>query len=249
VVSASKITCDFDLTGAATGKWNVVVVNPDSKSATLPDGFKVTAPSPGLAVASIAPNSGENTAPVRVTNLAGSNFQSGATVKLNRPDQPKILATNVNVVSASKITCDFDLTGAAAGKWNVVVTNPDSQSAILPDGFRVTAPLPGPAVTSIAPDSGEKIGTIRIAKLAGRNFQSGATIKLNRSDQPRILATNVNVVSASRITCQFDLIGAKTGRWNVVVTNPDSKSATLTNGFWVMPPGGLARVYLPLAIP
>jgi len=89
-------------------------------------------------VTSIAPNNGTNSGTVHITNLAGSNFQAGATVKLTRSGQSDINATNVVVVSSSQITCDFDLTGAAAGQWNVVVTNPDSQSGTLPNGFTVS---------------------------------------------------------------------------------------------------------------
>jgi hypothetical protein len=45
----------------------------------------------------------------------------------------------VNVVSPTQITCNFDLTGVATGAWNVVVTNPDTQSGTLTNGFTVTA--------------------------------------------------------------------------------------------------------------
>ena len=41
------------------------------------------------------------------------------------------------VVSDMQITCDLDLTGAAAGTWDVVVTNDDGQSATPAFGFRV----------------------------------------------------------------------------------------------------------------
>lgn len=93
---------------------------------------------PAPQVNSITPNTGANTGVVHITNLAGANFQSGATVKLSKTGQANISATNVDVVSPSRITCDFDLTGAATGAWNVVVTNPDSQSGTLPAGFSVT---------------------------------------------------------------------------------------------------------------
>lgn|GEM_PF-1259623 len=98
---------------------------------------------PGAAaptVTSITPASGVNTGTVHITNLAGTNFQSGATVKLTKASQSDINATNVAVASASQITCDFALTGATTGQWNVVVTNPDMQSGQRPNGFRVYAP-------------------------------------------------------------------------------------------------------------
>ena len=56
---------------------------------------------------------------------------------MSKTGQADIEATNVQVVSSSKITCDFDLYGAAPGNWDVVVTNTDSQQAILAEGFRV----------------------------------------------------------------------------------------------------------------
>lgn len=41
VASSRKIICKFDLTGKATGLWDVVVINPDNKSGTLPSGFNI----------------------------------------------------------------------------------------------------------------------------------------------------------------------------------------------------------------
>jgi hypothetical protein len=41
VESSTKITCTFDLTGAATGLWNVVVTNDDTQSGTITNGFEV----------------------------------------------------------------------------------------------------------------------------------------------------------------------------------------------------------------
>jgi len=91
-------------------------------------------------VTSITPNSGYYTETVSITNLAGSNFQLGATVKLTKSSESDINGTSVVVVNDSRITCDFDLNGATVGQWNVVVTNPDSESGTLPNGFTVKAP-------------------------------------------------------------------------------------------------------------
>ncbi len=76
---------------------------------------------------------------VHITNLAGSNFQTTGTtiVELTKSGESDIVATNVDVVSAFKITCDLDLRGAASGQWTVVVINPDSQRRDLPDAFTV----------------------------------------------------------------------------------------------------------------
>lgn len=49
----------------------------------------------------------------------------------------KISAINVKEESATKVTCFFDLNGKSAGQYQVVLTNPDGQTALLKDGFRV----------------------------------------------------------------------------------------------------------------
>ena len=129
VVSSTQITCSFDLTGAAVGIWDVYVQNPDTQSATLIGGFTVN--KAGLSVTSITPNSAYtgNTS-VSITNLAGTNFYGTPTVQLKMTGQTSITATtgSVNVPSSTKITCTFDLGGAATGIWDVYVQNPDGQA-------------------------------------------------------------------------------------------------------------------------
>jgi hypothetical protein len=99
-----------------------------------------TGSDPAPTVTSITPDSGANNGAVQITDLSGSYFQSGATVKLTKTSQPEILGAGVSVVSSSTITCTFDLTGVVTGTWDVVVTNPDAQGGTLTDGFTVRAP-------------------------------------------------------------------------------------------------------------
>jgi M6 family metalloprotease-like protein len=93
----------------------------------------------GPSISSITPNTGMSGSAVDITDLAGMGFVAGATVKLVKAGQPDIVATNVTVVSATKITCTFSLAGASAGTWDVKVTNPDERWAVLSNGFNVTA--------------------------------------------------------------------------------------------------------------
>ena len=59
--------------------------------------------------------SGVNTTSVWIWNLAGTNFASGATVKLNRTGYADIPGTSVTVISPMQIECTFDLTNRIAG--------------------------------------------------------------------------------------------------------------------------------------
>lgn len=75
-----------------------------------------------------------------VTTLSGSEFQFGSTVRLVKSGQPDISFTGVESLINS-VKCRLNVTGAAAGFWDVVVTNPDGQSATLPGGFTIVGPL------------------------------------------------------------------------------------------------------------
>ena len=138
VVNAGKITCTFDLTGATGGAWDVTVTNPDGHSGTLPSGFTVTFAAP--TVTAITPNSGTNNGTVNITSLSGTNFRSGAVVRLTQTGQNDIFGSAVAVLSPTNLTCSFDLTGKAIGQWQVNVTNDDDQTGDLPAGFKIEAP-------------------------------------------------------------------------------------------------------------
>ena len=75
-----------------------------------------------------------------VFNITGANILVGATVKLTKSGQPDITATAVEALGDT-VKCRADITGGASGLWNVVVTNPDGQSATLANGFSIPGPL------------------------------------------------------------------------------------------------------------
>ncbi len=87
-------------------------------------------------ISSIEPNEGKSGGKVSITNLTGTGFQANAIVYLTKDDKT-ILAGNVKVVQANKITCDFNLTGCEAGKYDIVVVNLDEQKYTLPGGFEI----------------------------------------------------------------------------------------------------------------
>lgn len=108
-------------------------------------GFTIPSPTPPPTLSSVTPSTAPNTGPVSITNLAGTGFVSGATVKLTRTGYTDIVATNV-VVAPTKITCTIPVTGRMPGQWNVVVTNPGGSPAILKNCFTITGNVPPPVV-------------------------------------------------------------------------------------------------------
>lgn len=233
VASPTWITCVFDLTGAKAGSWHVFVINNSSgENAFLNSGFTVFNPSPVFS--SITPDNGVNIAPVTITNLAGSNFLANATVNLTKDGQPTITANNVNVVSPTQITCEFNITYAAPGDWNVIVTNYDGNSDGRSNAFTIR--YPEPVVDSIDPSSGTNDKVIGITNLAGSGFMPGANVTLRKAGESDIPTINGPIVEANKILCFFDLNGAHVGAWDVIVTNLDAQEGNLTGGFTILYP-------------
>ncbi len=232
VVSPTQISADFDLTGKQTGWWNVVVTNDDGQFYSYEGGFQVRYPAP--TVAGITPDKGNNNQVVTITNLSGTNFRSGASVRLNSTLGSDIVADGVNVLSPTQIGCTLNLNGKAAGAWDVIVTNSDGQSGILPDGF--TIEYPAPTVMSIDPSAASNGGSVTINEIKGNYFRNGATVWLIKNLQPNIQATGVNFIDSQTLNCTFNLDSAIEGYWTVVVLNPDEKYGTLPFGFRVLPP-------------
>jgi len=165
-------------------------------------------PAPG----SISPTSGPTSGGTPVT-ISGTNFASGATVTFGAT-----AATSVVVVSSAEITATTP--AETAGTVNVVVTNSNGQNGTLTNGYTYTA---SPAPTSISPTSGTTSGGTPVT-ISGTNFASGATVTFGAT-----AATNVVVVSSTTITATTPAHAA--GAVNVVVTNSNGQSGTLTNGY------------------
>jgi hypothetical protein len=168
---------------------------------------------PAPTVTSVSPNSGSAGGDTGVT-IKGTNFASGATVTFGGS-----AATNVSVVSSTSITAKTP--SHSAGAVNVAVKNSDGQSGTLNSGYSYGNPAP--AVTSVSPNSGSSGGASGVT-ITGTNFLSGAKVSFDGAT-----ATNVTVESSTSITAKTPTHA--TGAVNVVVTNSDSQSGTLSNGY------------------
>src|SRR5205085_11196199 len=84
-------------------------------------------PGPAPTVSNINPNSGTTAGGTSVT-ITGTNFVSGATVKLGGTAATGIVVSNSTTITATT-------PAHAAGTADVVVTNPDNQSGTLTDGL------------------------------------------------------------------------------------------------------------------
>ncbi len=142
--------------------------------------------------------------------LTGTNFQSGATVTFGSN-----AATGVTVASSTTITATTP--AGAAGAVNVTVNNPVGPGATLTNGF--TYANPAPTAISISPSSGPSGGGTSVT-ITGTNFLSGALVTFGSTQVTPSSVTSTTITA----TTPADPLG---GAVNVVVTNPDSQTATL----------------------
>jgi len=188
---------------------------------------------PAPTVSAILPNSG-NTAGGTVVTINGTGF-SNPTVKFGG-----VAATGVSS-TATSITATTP--AHAAGAVDVVVTNSDSQSATLTNGF--TYSPPNPTIANVSPNTGPTSGGTPVT-ITGTNFQSGATVKFGA-----LSATDVVVVNSTTTTARTPL-GPATQQLvvNVSVTNPDGTTGSGTNAFtYAVPPLAVLSVTPNIALP
>jgi hypothetical protein len=122
-------------------------------------------PAPAPIINSVTPNSGTTTGGTSLT-ISGNNYVSGATVTIGGA-----AATNVNVLNATTITATTP--AHAAGAVNIVLSNPDNQSATLNDGFTYTASAPPPETVLLADDFNDN--SLNAAIWSANNLFSGFT--------------------------------------------------------------------------
>jgi hypothetical protein len=214
-VIAGSHTIKVRFTGYTDFVQSGVVV---TDNATTTVSATLIASTPPPAISSINPTFGLNSGVVTVT-LAGTGFStSGATVVLTKSGETNIVTMSSPSVSATQITCNFDITSKTTGNWNVIVTNPDSQSSTLSNGFEIRSPATAITLSSITPSSAINDSVVTITNLAGNGFTTGATMKLKMYGANDIPGT-ITSWSNTQITGTFNLISRTPGAYEVCVSN------------------------------
>ena len=175
-----------------------------------------TTPTP--VIASVAPAIG-GTNGGNVVTINGSSFVAGAAVSFGGA-----AATNVAVLSATQISCIVPArpTGPV-GSVSVTVTNNGGVVGTLANAYTYQWSYAAPTLTAVLPGSGDVAGGMPVI-ISGSGFVLGATVSFAGA-----AATQVFVISPTALVCltPTGLVGPA----NVLVTNVDSQSVTLTAGF------------------
>ncbi|MCS6884423.1 MAG: choice-of-anchor V domain-containing protein [Acidobacteriota bacterium] len=135
---------------AGTGTVDITVTNPDGQVARLASAFtyeEAQAPAPILA--GIDPTSGPTSGGTTVT-LTGNNFAQGAKVIIGK----EASVTSVTPTQIKAVTQPNE-----AGVVDVVVINPDGQSARLAAAFNYIGGGTQPSISLLAPNGGEVLSS------------------------------------------------------------------------------------------
>jgi len=165
------------------------------------------------AITSISPSTGTPNGGT-IVSITGTNFANGAAVKFDTSS-----AIGVTVNSSTSITATTPV--HAPGRVAVTVTNPDNQSGTGSFTYADT----GLSISSVSPNGGATSGGTTVT-LSGSNFQTGAIVMFG-TRQATVTDVSSTTIHATTPLGPIDNNLAI----DVTVTNPDGKSATLSNGF------------------
>ncbi|HKW24223.1 MAG TPA: IPT/TIG domain-containing protein [Terriglobales bacterium] len=218
-------TGSFNATATvSTGKWVMQIVVFRKAGQVLPPPSAPTAGSPALPAGNTAANTGGDPLPI-----AGNNLLPGATVVFSN-GTTTASAVNCVVASSTSINCITPV--FPTGSADITVTNIDGQS-FLTGQFTFVAANP-PQISGISKSSGFTNGGTSIT-ITGSFFQAGATVTVGG-----VLADLVSVQDANDITCNVPAHSA--GVVDVVVKNPDGRTATDSAAFTYTAGGGVSFV-------
>jgi len=223
------------VTFATPGTYQATLTVTDTAGITDPNPpvrtITVTPVSPVPTLTSAAPNSGAQAQTNLNVVLTGTNFLPspictfGAGIEVN----------SCTFNSATQLTANVDvLKNTVVGTRNIIVTDTDTQTATLANGFTVVTgtALPAPTLTGVTPNA-EFQGAINVTvTLTGTNFQPAPTCNFD-SDFGGTVNT-CTFVSPTQINVNLNVAANATlGGHNVTVTNADGQSATIINGFTI----------------
>ncbi len=201
---------------------SVAVVTP-----TVPTTVTTTLSGSGPIMTAISPTNGVIGTSATIT-ITGSNFQTGATVRMTQPGLQPITATGVSV-SSTQITCTFALGSLNAGTANIQVTNPDGRSSSLMSAFTLGAAPP--VITSINPTS-SSLGQSFTLTINGQNLNNVVVVQLvsASADGSQVQCSSPSTASTT-VTCAFSSLSVTPEVYNVQVVNSDGVSGFLNSSF------------------
>ncbi|MDD1657059.1 MAG: alpha/beta hydrolase [Methanomicrobiales archaeon] len=235
----------YNTPAAITGKWSDR--DQTSLSFTLTGGPvpTTTTPAPAPSITSVTPTEGGRSLTISNFIVTGTNFASGAKVKLTRSGSSDMTAS-VSSVTSTKITASFGIpSNAATGTWNVVVTNPDGKVATRTGAFTVkdvVSPLPNPNEMEVKDLNGEMISPTEFG--IGMSVRYPAALPAATKRYVRVVAT----INGKRLDRTFD-VTQYTSPGNVWSTQSGGQVSTATPLRFNLATEGVSKFSTDLPVP
>jgi PKD repeat protein len=204
--SYTQITCDIPAHEA--GDVNIVVKNPDNKTASIQ--FTYIAPVP--TITQISPETVYISGGMTLS-ITGTSFQNGLTVTVDGvvvPDRARI--------SSTSLTCTVP-PALDIGPAILMLTNPDGKSVTYILNYAYDPPV----ISQISPQSGSTNGFENMT-ISGNYFRPGVSVTIAG------VTANILTNTTTTIVCEIPAYTAA-GSVDVVVTNDDDANDTLENTF------------------
>jgi IPT/TIG domain/Carboxypeptidase regulatory-like domain/PKD-like domain len=198
----------------ASGSYTVTVTDGNGCSATSAPTVVTVNPNPNATIT--APSTVVSGSTGNIASVA--NAGGGATYNWSITNGTITAGTGTNSITFTAGVNGTPLT------LNVTVTNSNTCSDTKSANVTVISAV---TVTSIVPAAGSTFGGQPVT-INGTGFLAGATVSIGGS-----AATNVVVVNSTKITAKTPAHAG--GAVNVTVTNTDTGSGTLTNGYTYHP--------------
>jgi hypothetical protein len=226
--AADKATFTLSIAGNAPAGLRDVTLTNDADH-----GNALCAGCFGVDNLTVSPASGANNTTKQV-QLTGAGVVAGSSAKLVRAGDPTIqpaIPGTAATVSGTTLTATFDLTDAAPGAYNAIVTTPSGATLSCTQCFTVTGSTP--TITSISPAAGGQGATNLPITVTGTNFSRGEQLTITD-----VLVHNVVWVNRTTLTAKVDIASnAPTGAKTAKVTNADGAlSGSKSSAFTVTPP-------------
>jgi hypothetical protein len=235
VIVSNATTATVNITvagGTAAGPRDVKLTNGDAGTSTCLQCFGID----GLTISSSGAANTNDDFDLTFTASGATSFTGATAVTLSKKilsdDQPDIAGSIVGTPSTGTLNANFDLSNAAPGYYNAIVSAPSGVSSCTGclhiTGGAIT-------VTAVNPNKGGIGATDFPITIAGTGFSHGETVTI-----PGVTVSQVHWVSPSMLTAKVTIPSTATAANNLTVTVANADKAdggfsnTLANGYSIV---------------
>jgi hypothetical protein len=227
-VNGNQLTAQMTAADVQTGGQFPITVSNPGPGGGLSSAVNLTVNNPTPSVTSLSPNTKNVGDPAFTITVNGSNFVSGAVVRINGSDRTTTFFSSIQL-TAQITAADVQ----SAGSFPVTVFNPAPGGGVSNSSNLVVNNLL-PVVSNISPTSKTAGDAAFVLTVNGGNFLNGSVVRYAGSDR------TTTFVNSGQLTAQITSADVQTaGSFGITVFNPApggglSNSVNLT----VNPAGG-----------